>query len=982
MALRAKGLIFLWIIGVLLLLGTCKTLPSGVGELPLTYARDVLLSLRYIGADSPADLPEAVRIQPSDWERKRKQPRKQPRKRGRRGGVRQRLRRRCSRPPLPSMILCNARSLRNKIDELRIMAKVCFEYRESCLLVVTETWLHTDISDSLIDLEGFSVVRADRGETSGKKCGGGIGVFINDRYCKNYTVRETVCNADVELLCLSLRPFYLPREFGNIIICSVYVPPSGNAAWAAARIADCVHNQLQRTPGAPVFILGDFNQCKLELSLPGFEQYIKCSTRGDKVLDKCYGNIKNAYRARSKPPLSNSDHNTVHLMPTYKTVFKSSKPQTKSIYEWSHDNIETLKGSFLCTNWDIFHDLDIDEAAETITDYILFCVSCVVTKKVVTVYPNNKPYITGEIKDCIKRKQLAFKNKDWMRVKAVQKELNHMLREARRKHKDIIEQNFTSMNSKTLWDSMKAATNMSTRPKRLMINNELEMANELNDFFLRFDKHDLSSECNNVLQSIITTDAYPKIVVDPLKIQAIFNQVCKRKSTGPDGISALLLKTFAEELTPAWCPIFQSSIDFHKVPAIWKKSTIIPIPKKSCPKENNDYRPVALTPIVMKCFEKYMVTKLKAEIGPKLDPQQFAYRQGRGTDDAITGITHLALKHLEAPGAYARLLFIDFSSAFNSLQPYLLIKKMNQMSVSPSIIKWFHSFLTQRTQNVRVNSTFSDSKVISTGAPQGCVSSPVLFTLYTNDCISSHSENTIFKFSDDTAILSLQHQHTAPSSYFSEVQSFVRWCDENHLTINTKKTEEMVLDPKAIGDHTPLCIHGGTINQVSSYRYLGVHLDDCFSWQVHVDYLCGRLQQRLYFLRRLRVFGVNQRVMFLFYQAVLESILRYGMSAWYGNLSVQLKSKIGRLIQSAMKVMGRSEKLPMQSIYEQSVLRQAEKILSDQTHILHTEYQLLPSGRRFRVPTCRLNRFRNSFVPTSIKILNAPRTKQTVQLYY
>ena len=115
-------------------------------------------------------------------------------------------------------------------------------------------------------------------------------------------------------------------------------------------------------------------------------------------------------------------------------------------------------------------------------------------------------------------------------------------------------------------------------------------------------------------------------------------------------------------------------------------------------------------------------------------------------------------------------------------------------------------------------------------------------------------------------------------------------------------------------------------------------------------------------------------VMFLFYQAVLESILRYGMSAWYGNLSVQLKSKIGRRIQAGMKA---SEKLPCSPS-----TRQAEKILSDQTHILHTEYQLLPSGRRFRIPTCRLNRFRNSFVPTSIKILNAPRTKQTVQLYY
>lgn len=121
----------------------------------------------------------------------------------------------------------------------------------------------------------------------------------------------------------------------------------------------------------------------------------------------------------------------------------------------------------------------------------------------------------------------------------------------------------------------------------------------------------------------MTTDAYPKLV-DPFKIKALFNQVCKRKSTGPDGISTFLLKMFAEELTPAWCPIFQTSIDLLKVPAIWKKATIIPIPKKSCPMENNEYRPVALTSIVMKCYEKYMVTKQKAEVGPKLDPQQFA----------------------------------------------------------------------------------------------------------------------------------------------------------------------------------------------------------------------------------------------------------------------------------------------------------------------------------------------------------------------
>lgn len=88
----------------------------------------------------------------------------------------------------------------------------------------------------------------------------------------------------------------------------------------------------------------------------------------------------------------------------------------------------------------------------------------------------------------------------------------------------------------------------------------------------------------------------------------------------------------------------------------------------------------------MKYFEKYMVILLKIEVTPQLDPWQFAYKQGRSTEDAVGGITHLVLKHLEDTKAYARLLFIDFSSAFNSLQPYLLLDKLKKMQVNPFII--------------------------------------------------------------------------------------------------------------------------------------------------------------------------------------------------------------------------------------------------------------------------------------------------------
>lgn len=118
---------------------------------------------------------------------------------------------------------------------------------------------------------------------------------------------------------------------------------------------------------------------------------------------------------------------------------------------------------------------------------------------------------------------------------------------------------------------------------------------------------------------------------------------------------------------------------------------------------------------------------------------------------------------------------------------------------------------------------------------------------------------------------------------------------------------------------------------------------------------------------------VDQKILVVFYQAVFESLMRYGITAWFGNLSVQLKSKLVWLMQTAWKIIGVRQHPSLQSTYEQAVRRQANKIITDPSHALHTEYQLLPAGRRFRVPRCRLNRFKNSFIPTSIQNLNGGR---------
>ena len=141
------------------------------------------------------------------------------------------------------------------------------------------------------------------------------------------------------------------------------------------------------------------------------------------------------------------------------------------------------------------------------------------------------------------------------------------------------------------------------------------------------------------------------------------------------------------------------------------------------------YRPVALTSVVMKAFERLVLLHLNAITDPLLDPLQFAYRANRSVDDAVNMALHFILQHLDSSGTYARILFVDFSSAFNTIIPALLQDKLSQLNVPDSTCRWITDFLSDRRQRVRLGKHVSDSRTISTGSPQGCVLSPLLFPL-------------------------------------------------------------------------------------------------------------------------------------------------------------------------------------------------------------------------------------------------------------
>ncbi len=149
--------------------------------------------------------------------------------------------------------------------------------------------------------------------------------------------------------------------------------------------------------------------------------------------------------------------------------------------------------------------------------------------------------------------------------------------------------------------------------------------------------------------------------------------------------------------------------------------------------------------------------KIKTSLPNTLDLLQFAYRPNRSTDDAISTTLHLALTHLENKDSYVRMLFIDFSSAFNTIIPQQLINKLNLLGLNNSLCNWILDFLTGRPQSVCVGHNTSSTTTLSTGAPQGCVLSPLFFTLLTHDCTAKFSSNHIIKISMEGDITSITH---------------------------------------------------------------------------------------------------------------------------------------------------------------------------------------------------------------------------------
>ncbi|TWW61350.1 hypothetical protein D4764_05G0014400 [Takifugu flavidus] len=801
----------------------------------LVYSRDQLFALR-----SSAPLPKERPDVPPELRR---------RKRGCRAGVERRARRRRYRPVLPSIIMRNVRSLPNKMDELAALTRHQREYRESSLLLFTETWLTALTPDTAAQLEGFTLLRADRSRESGKRKGGGLAVFVNDRWCNpgHITIKQQHCSV----------------------------------------------SRLQtQHPDALLLISGDFNHASPSSSLPKFTQYVTCHTRDNKTLDLFYANTQEAYHSLPLPPLGRADHNLVHLQPVYKPLVQRQPAVTRTVKKWSEEAEEALKDCFNTTLWDVFSDAhgeDIDNLTSCITDYINFCVENTVPTRTVRSFSNSKPWITPDIKALLKEKKRAFVSGDKEELKTVQRELRRKIRQEKDNYRRKMENQLQQNNICGVWKGLKTISGFKEQKSQPV--GDRGWANDLNLFFNRFDQVPTpppaqsplllppplsvpATHCSSCppsspslmnFSSHIPDTSHPgpcppppptppcsSLSLTPHQVRkALKNRA--RKATGPDGISSRLLKSCADQLCGIFSHMFNLSLRLGRVPQLWKTSCIVPVPKTPHPKELNSYRPVALTSHLMKMLERLILDHLRPLVSSFMDPLQFAYQPSIGVDDAVIYLLHTSLTHLEKAGS-------------TEDHPRLLGDKLEVAGVDHHLTTWILDYLTQRPQFVRVKGSQSSDDSAAVG---------------------------LITDGDDTG-------------YRELIQGFVDWSLRNNLQINAGKTKELVVDFRRRNNPPPAPVNilGTDVDVVESYKYLGVHLNNNLDWTHNTDALVKKGNSRLFLLRRLRSFGVQGPLLRTFYDSVVGSAIFYGIVCWSSSITDRDRKRMDRLVRRASSVLG------------------------------------------------------------------------------
>ena len=310
------------------------------------------------------------------------------------------------------------------------------------------------------------------------------------------------------------------------------------------------------------------------------------------------------------------------------------------------------------------------------------------------------------------------------------------------------------------------------------------------------------------------------------EVAELLSSLDTTKASGPDNISARMLKETARSIAPSVTNLFNHCLRNGTLPYMWKCSHVVPIPKGKEMDQVGNYRPISFLSILSKVLETHIANLIRDHLLTTNHPfvNQWGFQKGKSTTLALLSTIHQWHLHLQ-DHAEVYATFLDFKKAFDSVPHLPLINKLSDIGLNNYIIRWICSYLTER-RLVVLNGCSSSSCKVTSWVPQGSVLGPLLFLLYINGLeeIALSPGTKFVLYADDILlykpIRTLEDHHL----FQSDLNAISNWLVRCSMTLNAAKCKCMLISRKRNSLAPilpPLCIGSSTIEKVSCMKYLG-----------------------------------------------------------------------------------------------------------------------------------------------------------------
>jgi len=455
----------------------------------------------------------------------------------------------------------------------------------------------------------------------------------------------------------------------------------------------------------------------------------------------------------------------------------------------------------------------------------------------------------------------------------------------------------------------------------------------------------------------------------------------------PSGCFPMFFQRTASVLAPKLSTLFRKLLRLGEFPLQWRMADVTPIPKGPMSALVSNYRPISITPVLSKVFERLISSRFGCflERSGVLPSHQYSYRKNLGTCDALLDIVCSGQRALDMGGELA-LVQIDFSAAFDRVSHVGLLFKLQEAGVGGPILKVFENFLSNRTQRVKIDGVRSSSIDIVSGVPQGSVLGPLLFLLYIAD-LPGLLQNVLVGYADDSTLLCrIPHPRDRASvaaSLNDDLATISDWCSRWGMLVNPSKTKGMLISRlRTVEPLFPdFVIDGVAVEMVSELKVLGVILDSKLTFEKHVRSVAASASRRVGILRKTMGIYRDVAVVAKCFWAFLLPVLEYCSPVWMSAATSHLLL-LDRIVSRVSFYSGGGVSCDLwhrRKVASLCVFFKIDSLVSHPVRVFFpapyvvrrpTRHALAAHSRSFEMTRHRTSQFSRTFVPFCVRLWN------------